>query len=177
MVHHLKSTAHVAGLWALAVAQPIFDLLTRSPEFFVAHRAGVLDALLLAVAVAIVPPVVLGGAIFVAALPGRRIANVVTAMFVGALGGVIALQAAYRLGLDGWSPALTVWFGVLALIAFAWLRIRAVRTFFTVLSPATFVIPLLLLGSEGVPFRDLAGRVVERRDRVRIDASRSRGIR
>lgn len=150
MVHHLKSTAHVAGLWALAVAQPIFDLLTRSPEFFVAHRAGVLDALLLAVAVAIVPPVVLGGAIFVAALPGRRIANVVTAMFVGALGGVIALQAAYRLGLDGWSPALTVWFGVLALIAFAWLRIRAVRTFFTVLSPATFVIPLLLLGSEGV---------------------------
>ena len=50
-MHHVKSIAHVAGLWALAVAQPVLDLLTRSPEFFVAHRADLLDVLLVAGAV------------------------------------------------------------------------------------------------------------------------------
>ena len=31
---------HIAALWAIAVAQPLFDLLGDNPEFFVAHRAG-----------------------------------------------------------------------------------------------------------------------------------------
>ena len=31
---------HIAGLWSLAVAQPVFDILRGSPEFFVAHDTG-----------------------------------------------------------------------------------------------------------------------------------------
>ena len=31
---------HIASLWCLAVAQPLFDVLRGSPEFFVAHDAG-----------------------------------------------------------------------------------------------------------------------------------------
>jgi hypothetical protein len=49
-VHHFKSIDHVAGLRALAVAQPVFDLLTRSPELFVADRADFLDVLFVAAA-------------------------------------------------------------------------------------------------------------------------------
>lgn len=33
----VREALHFAGLWALAVVQPLFDLLSRSPEFFVAH--------------------------------------------------------------------------------------------------------------------------------------------
>ena len=46
---------HVAGLWAVAVAQPLFDLLSRSPEFFVAHdtRPGDLLRLVLLLCLAL----------------------------------------------------------------------------------------------------------------------------
>ena len=30
---------HIASLWCIAVAQPLFDVLRGSPEFFVAHDA------------------------------------------------------------------------------------------------------------------------------------------
>ena len=31
---------HVVGLWSVAVVQPLFDVLGRGPEFFVAHDTG-----------------------------------------------------------------------------------------------------------------------------------------
>ena len=31
---------HIASLWCIAVAQPLFDVLRGSPEFFVAHDTG-----------------------------------------------------------------------------------------------------------------------------------------
>ena len=31
---------HVGGLWSVAVLQPLFDVLGRGPEFFVAHDTG-----------------------------------------------------------------------------------------------------------------------------------------
>ena len=34
---------HIASLWCIAVAQPLFDVLQGSPEFFVAHDAGPAD--------------------------------------------------------------------------------------------------------------------------------------
>ena len=83
----------------------------------------------------------------------------------------------YRLGLDGWSPALTVWFG----------GPRADRVRVASHSRGPYLLHGSIAGDlrhpaspawlGGRTFRDLAGRVVERRDRVRIDASRSRGIR
>ena len=34
---------HIASLWCIAVAQPLFDVLRGSPEFFVAHDATPAD--------------------------------------------------------------------------------------------------------------------------------------
>ena len=31
---------HIASLWCITVAQPLFDVLRGSPEFFVAHDTG-----------------------------------------------------------------------------------------------------------------------------------------
>ena len=38
---------HVLALAAFALAQPLFDLLGRHPEFLIAHRADRLDLVLL----------------------------------------------------------------------------------------------------------------------------------
>ncbi len=49
----------LAGLWALAVSQPILDALRRAPEFFVAHRADTIDAVVVAAALTFAVPLAL----------------------------------------------------------------------------------------------------------------------
>jgi len=53
----LIATLHVAGLWAVAVAQPLYDVVSRSPEFFVAHDARPVDLVALVFALGLIGPV------------------------------------------------------------------------------------------------------------------------
>lgn len=50
---------HVWVLWAFAVAQPIYDVIRRNGEFFVAHEADRLDLILLTITLSLLLP---GGA-------------------------------------------------------------------------------------------------------------------
>ncbi len=61
-----RTALHLGGLWALAFAQPLFDLLGRNAQFFVARGSTAGDILLLAFVYALVPPLV--GAAIVAGL-------------------------------------------------------------------------------------------------------------
>ena len=56
-----RAWLHVAALSAVAVAQPLLDLLGSSPEFFVAHHAGRIDILLLTAGLVLVLPAMLTG--------------------------------------------------------------------------------------------------------------------
>jgi hypothetical protein len=47
-ISFLRAALHLGGLWALAFAQPLFDLLGRNAEFFVARGSTRGDILLLA---------------------------------------------------------------------------------------------------------------------------------
>ncbi|HWT24045.1 MAG TPA: hypothetical protein VN213_11115, partial [Solirubrobacteraceae bacterium] len=53
-----RAALHLGGLWALAFAQPLFDLLGRNAQFFVARRSTGGDIVLLALGYALVPPLV-----------------------------------------------------------------------------------------------------------------------
>ncbi len=53
--------AHLAVLWALAFAQPLFDVLADSPEFFVARGNTRADILIFASVLVLVPPTILVG--------------------------------------------------------------------------------------------------------------------
>ena len=64
-------TAAAAGLWALAIAQPVLDLLRQSPEFFVAHRADRLDVFAFVALSVLGPPLAAGALIGLAAVVGR----------------------------------------------------------------------------------------------------------
>ena len=135
----------LAGLWALAVSQPILDALGRAPEFFVAHRADTIDAVVVAVALTFVVPLALGLVVILSGVVNRKLVDPVTAVFVGALGAIIAVQVAYRLGVAGWIGTEIVAIVTAGALGIAWLRMSGFRTFLQVLSPAALIVPLVFL--------------------------------
>ena len=53
----------IIALWAVTIAQPLLDLLGANPEFFVAHRAGASDILLLTLALVVLLPAALASCV------------------------------------------------------------------------------------------------------------------
>lgn len=92
-----RAFLHLAGLSAVAIAQPLLDLLGSSPEFFIAHRAGWPDLLLLLAAVLLGPPLILTAIAGAAASADRRAWRPALSVAVGALLALVALQFLKRL--------------------------------------------------------------------------------
>ena len=84
--------AHLLALSAIAVAQPVLDLLGGSPTFFVAHTAGPAEVLLVGLLVIVVVPAVLITAELAVGLVSARWAWRVHLVLVAGLGGLIAAQ-------------------------------------------------------------------------------------
>jgi hypothetical protein len=141
----LRAAVHIAGLWALAVAQPLFDVLGRGPEFFVAHRADVFDRIILSVTLALLVPGVILGGIVIFRLFSERMAHWLAASAIGILAGVVATQVAYSFGASAWSSTLFVLSLTSALAAFAWLRVAAFGVFLSILAPAALIVPSVFL--------------------------------
>ena len=136
---------HFVSLWSIAVAQPIFDVLGRSPEFFVAHGARPSDLLGLVFGLCLVGPVCCLLATRLFARLGPRWHGLSVGVIIGALVAAVALAAVKPLG--NWDPALS--FAVAGicgtLAAVGYLLSSPVRLFLTFLSPAVFVVPTLFL--------------------------------
>jgi Sulfatase len=143
-VSFARAALHLGGLWALAFAQPLFDLLGRNAEFFVARGSTTGDILLLAFGYALVPP--LAGAALVWGLGRIR-----PALGWGAMLVLVALIAAGLVlppagdALGGSPLALLVALALGAGAAALYARAAPVRTFATVLSPAPLIVLLLFL--------------------------------
>ncbi len=133
---------HLAVLSAFALAQPLFDVLERSPEFFAVRGSARVDVIVFGVGLTIVPP----GALLLlelgAGLMRKRLAEGLHLLFVAGLSGVLVLQAVKRAG--DLPPALLIAFSALlgACAAALYQKAGAARTVLTVLAPA----PLLFLG-------------------------------
>jgi hypothetical protein len=93
--------ASCVTLYSVAVTLPLFDLLGRSPEFFVAHRVGGADVVAVALVVAVVVPLLLGGLVVLADRIDHRAGRVAHAVVLGLLGGTIAVVALKASPLDG----------------------------------------------------------------------------
>ena len=145
------ATLHIAGLWSLAVAQPVFDVVGRSPEFLVAHDMWPGGLLLLVAVVCFGGPAGCLLAIRAAGLAGgpvwrRRVATVA----VGGLAGVVALAALKSLGGSPGSLLVTLAAATGAGAAHAYRRFPPVRLFAAFLTPAVVVVPLMFLLNPGV---------------------------
>ncbi len=148
------AAAHVFALAAFALAQPLFDLLSRQAEFFVAHDAQPLDLVM----IALLPSVALPASLLVVARsaawlvqPAGRWAHLA---LVAGLSGLIALQVAKRLAPEAPGGLLFAAAAALGLIsATGYRRLDAVRTFLTFVSPAAVLPPVLFLFLS--PVRDM----------------------
>ena len=140
-------------LWSFAVAQPLYDVLRRNREFFVAHRTEVLDVVLLAVAISIAAPAVLAALAALAGAISRRAGRVVFLLIAGTLAAAVALQALYRAApiAAEWQLAIAAMAG--GATAWACTSTAPARLFLLLLSPAVLVFPaVLLLHPDMAPF-------------------------
>jgi hypothetical protein len=131
---------HLAALWAFAVAQPLFDLLGRNAEFFVARGSTRWDIVAFGIGV-VVPP---AGMILVETLARRihdRLGRAVHLAAVALLVAALALQVTAKAGLQA-AAALTASTLVGLLAAAAYTRVSLVRAVLSALAPA----PLVFLG-------------------------------
>ena len=143
-----RRALELVALCGFAVAQPLFELLGDNPEFFAVRGSPGSDIVLFAIALVVLPPLLLIGVEALAGLAGERTQQVVHAILVAAVTALIAIQIVKRIG--ELPAALDL---VLALAAGAALayglairRVRPLRTFATVLAaaPALFLALFLL---------------------------------
>ena len=141
----LIDTLHIFVLCSFAVAQPLFDLLSRNAEFFVARHSEPVDVIILIVIVSVLLPVPVVLIEVVAGLFGRCARKGVHGFMVASLLTVIALPALEKIfELPGTAVlAGAAVLGVTATIAY--IRFHPVRMFLAVLSPAILIFPGLFL--------------------------------
>ena len=145
----------LAALWGLVVAQPLYDLLSSAPEFFIEHGVSAVGVFVFTLLLSVVAP--LGLAVVV--LVGRRVlgTGVGSALFLGVvavLGAAMGAQISRQV--DSIPAFLAVALAVAAGIALA-LAYRKSRLFSQALAwlvlPAWTLIPGLFLLSS--PIRSL----------------------
>lgn len=146
-----SATWHLVGLWGLGVAQPLFDLLGRTPEAFVLRGSRPLDVVLLAAVLLPGVPLLLG----LACSGPRRWADAASRTLVAVLGAVLGAQVASRAATL--PAAVVVLVGLAAGVLLAVWRERSAnaRRFLTLVGVLSLVLPLVFLAR--VPFGALRG--------------------
>jgi hypothetical protein len=148
------SFAHLAALSAFAVAQPLFDLLGESPDFFAVRGSTRWDIVLFALAVVLVPPAALVAVEAIAGLISEQLRRALHLVFVAGLAGVVIVQVLERAA-DLSSTRLLIGLAALlgASVALLYWRLPPFRSLLTVLSaaPLAFLLYFLL----GSPVADL----------------------
>lgn len=164
----LVELLHLVALWNIAIAQPIFDILARSPEFFVAHDARAVNLWAFVMLTSVAMPLALWGAVRGLSRLAPAAGRFSMAVSCGGLLLLVVLYAVKQSGGAGPEIAFMV-AGVCAVAGtVSYLRYAPVRLFVSLLGLAIVLVPaafllqppvsrLLDAGSrESVPTVDLA---------------------
>ncbi len=141
----------ILTLWAMGVAQPLYDLLGRNPAFFVHQKCQPLDFLWFVVVIsAALPAALLIAPAEVARLFGRRARLAVYWLGIALLFAVILTPAVGKVTpLAGRAQAAL---GLLAAVALAlaWRRSARLRQFLLYLTPVVVLFPAIFLLRGGI---------------------------
>ena len=141
----LVELVHLAGLWNIAIAQPVFDILARSQEFFVAHDARAVNVWAFVMFISLAMPMALWGA--VRGLSRLAPAAGLFSMAVSC-GGLLLLVVLYAVKQSGGAgPAIAFMVAGLCAVAGAvsYVRYAPVRLFVTLLGTAIILVPAAFL--------------------------------
>ena len=128
---------HLGALSALAVAQPLFDLISKNPDFLVARTLIGWQVVALGLVLVLVPPLLALAIEALLGLVSRPLRAVLHLLFVALFVALVAIQALKDIAPGVSSGGLILFaasLGVLAAVAYA--RASGLRSFVTVLSPA-----------------------------------------
>ncbi|HEV8239101.1 MAG TPA: sulfatase-like hydrolase/transferase [Thermoanaerobaculia bacterium] len=144
---------HLLALGALAFAQPLFDLLARTPDFFAARGSGRGDLLLLMALALLVAPLPW----LVVAFATRRYlsepqAARAGAVLIGSLASLVVLRGLALSGASAWAAA-TASVAAGAVAGWSYRRSAIARQLASWLVAALFVVPIVFLLDPGVSRR------------------------
>jgi hypothetical protein len=137
--------AHLLALWSFALVQPLFDLLGRNADFFVARGSTSGDIVFFAIVVTLGPPLLAFGLEVLVGLASPRAREALHLALVALLAGVIVLGFVKK-AVDGSSGVLIpLSLAAGAGVALWYARDATVRRFATVLAaaPALFLFVFL----------------------------------
>jgi hypothetical protein len=152
---------HILALWSIAVAQPLLGLLGTSPEFFVAHRAGAAEILILTLVLVVLLPSAVAAGVALISLAGSRALVAGVGLVVAGLTGLVAMQVLVRAGVSSWMVAVPIATAAGAGAAVAYHALAPVRGFLAALSIAALLVPAAFLARPGIrslvldPLRDV----------------------
>jgi hypothetical protein len=156
-----RALGELAALSGIAIAQPILDVMGRSPDFFIFRRATRSDIVAVAVFVAVAPAAALWVVEWLAAvLVGSRAWRRVHLAAIVGLGAVVAIQL-----LKAATPVRGVALAVLAVAAGgvatgAYTASRGLRSWLVLMAPSGVVFAALFLLVSPVSQLVLPGRAV-----------------
>ena len=145
-----ERTAVLLGLTAVAIAQPIFAVLSNSREFFAARGTTAEVAVVAVVVICFGVPVALTAVESAARMINRRVAAGLYAGMVAALSAAAVMPWLRQAELLSYPSDAVVSGAVGALVALAEYRAHMVRQFLIWLGFAAVAVPVVFLGSPGV---------------------------
>ena len=151
----VASALHFFALTALAVAQPLFDVVSREPTFFVARNTTSGQLAAFAVIVCVALPVLLIAIEAIFARVHVAAGNACHVVLTTALGGAFLLPIVKRAGVMDTVPLLAVSLMLAVAVTVGLQRFSVVRMFLTALSPAAVVVPAVFFANP-----DIRGAVV-----------------
>ena len=135
---------HLAALSAFAVAQPLFDVLDESPEFFAVRGSSRQDIVLFALVVVLAPAAGLIAVEALAGLVARPLERILHLAFVAALAGTVVIHVLTEsTDLSSTNVLIGLAAGAGVLAALLYRSFRPARSTLTVLAVA----PLAFLGN------------------------------
>ena len=146
---------HILTLWAFSIAQPLYDLLGRNPEFFLARRTDSVQLGLMVVVLSWLLPSLVSFLLLTLSWVSRRVATLFCCTTFALLVALLLMPIFKRIqsDLDAWTMLAIGFSG--AVFVGLYLRFSAVRLFLTCASPGVVVIPLLFLFS--LPITEFLG--------------------
>lgn len=146
----LERACALVGLVALAVAQPLFDVVRASPEFFVARNTSATDAVGAVLIICAGLPLVLVVAERLLRFVRQGLA---TAFFAGVVGALVAFMVhpwLTRNAVAGQAASVLLAVAAGALVAFGVARSSMLRQCLIALVPAGIIVPALFFADPGI---------------------------